>query len=148
MALFELFIFLISFYLLFISCIGHGFLFSKILKFNDQYSSIGFYGIFGIVALTFYSYLTILIISHNVYFNLLIHILGITIFFYYFKKIKFRNKYIIIVLLLSIALIISKNHDDFPFYHLQQALNFSSNKFQIGLSNLDFRMPIIHLCCI
>ena len=67
MALFELFVFLISFYLLFFSCVGHGFLFSKILKFNDQYSSIGLYGIFGIVALTFYSYLTILIIPHNVY---------------------------------------------------------------------------------
>ena len=134
----ELLMFLFAFYLLFFSCIGNGFLFLKIAKINNQYLNVGLYGVYGIVALTFYSYLTILIIPHNIYFNLFIHILGLSSFFYYFKDFKLNKKNIFIVIVLSIALLISKNHDDFPFYHLQQSLNFSTNKFQIGLSNLDF----------
>ena len=132
-------IFFTTIYLLFfISAIGYGLIFCNI--FNFKISNFGLFPIYGLILLTFISYLSIFFVSHNYYFNISIHLIGLTIFFknFFFKKIKIEKFSIIIILILFISLFISKNHDDFAFYHLQQMLNFSSNKYQLGLHNLDF----------
>ena len=137
----EIILFFITYVVLFFSVIGYGLImarFSKLTPTNDI--NIGIKVILGIIFLSFVSYITIFFISHNIFFNSLIHLIGIFFFFKNFNKFKeFKNlSNIIIILSLFIGLIISKTHDDFSFYHLQQSLNFSQNKFQIGLSNLDF----------
>ena len=132
-------IFFITIYLLFfISAIGYGLIFSNI--FNFKVSNFGLFPIYGLILLTFISYLSIFFVPHNYYFNIIIHLIGLLIFFknFFLKKIKIQNFFIIIILIISLSLLISKNHDDFGFYHLQQMLNFSTNKYQLGLHNLDF----------
>lgn len=137
----KIFPFFFTYLALFYSAIGYGFLivkFSSLKHSNDI--NIGVKVILGIIFLTFISYITIFFISHNVVFNSILHFIGLFFFIKNFQNFKeFKNLLnLTIILLTFIGLIISKTHDDFAFYHLQQSLNFSENKFQIGLSNLDF----------
>lgn len=133
----DFFIFLIIYLLFFISSIGFGIGFLKIIKFNVTNHNISLFSLFGIIFLTFFSYLSILFTSHNSYFNILVHTFGLFIFFQNLKIINFKLIDIIFILILFSALIVFKNNEDFPYYHFQQALNFSENKFQFGLSNLE-----------
>ncbi len=104
---------------------------------NSNDFSIGYLSLFGIIFLTFFAYLSILLTSHNSIFNLIVHILGIFFFLKNIKNIEFKYINLAFLIILFIGLIISKNNEDFPYYHFQQALNFSENKFQFGLSNLE-----------
>ena len=119
----NILVFFISFYFLLLSVIGFGFLFQKIcfvniLKHDDQ--KVLFTGFYGLFLLTFISLITSLFFPHNFIHNLLIHFLGILFFIF----IKFKNKktYLKKIILISIftisALLISKTHDDFSYYHL------------------------------
>ena len=118
--------FLAVIFILLSSCVGHGILISKFFKFN-YHSSIGFNGLLGLILLTLISYLSVLILEDKTFFNVLVFLIGFIIFLTKIKKIS-----------LITSIFISKTHDDFPFYHLQQSLNFSLNKFYIGLPNLNF----------
>ena len=129
--------FLAVIFILLSSCVGHGIFISKIFKFN-YHSSIGFNGLLGLIFLTLISYLSVLILEDKTFFNVLVFLIGFIIFLTKIKKIKISTLEIIIILSLITSIFISKTHDDFPFYHLQQSLNFSLNKFYIGLPNLNF----------
>ena len=127
-----------TFYLIFfISSIGFGILLQKIINFTYQEQNYFIQSLLGLVFLTFFGYLSSFFIAHSIYFNLVIHIFGIYFFINKKKKIRIDKIDFLIFCLMFSALIISKNHDDFPYYHFQQILNLNSNKIQIGLVNLD-----------
>ena len=132
------FIYFYIIYLIFLfSCIGHGIFFAKIFNFKNQIN-IGTYGLLGLTNLAFISYITVFFIQNKSFLNILIILLGLFFLFIFRNKLVIPKKFWLTLFVVSIALLISKTHDDFPFYHLQQSLNFSTNKIQIGLSNLDF----------
>ena len=134
----QLPIFFTIYILFFISAIGYGLIFFNITKIKLIDNNIAIYSLFGLIFLTFISYLTILILPHNIYFNLILHFIGVLSFYKKKKLFDYSNITILIIIVIFVGLIISKNHDDFPFYHFQTSLNFSQNKIQLGMSNLNF----------
>jgi hypothetical protein len=92
----DIIIFFLTFYLLLISVVGYGILFQNlcyehIKNISDQNEIyIGFYGLF---FLTFISLISSLFVPHNFIHNIILHIV-------------------------FSALLISKTHDDFSYYHL------------------------------
>ena len=133
--------FFISFYLLLISVIGFGFLFQNICfgaikDIDDQkIIYIGFYGLF---LLTIISLITSLFIPHNFTHNLSLHFLGIL--FFIFIKFKYKKEYLKIIFIISLftisALLISKTHDDFSYYHLPFTKYLTEHKIIFGMGNL------------
>lgn len=137
MIIINLLIFLLFYFIFFLSTVGYGLLVNNFIKLNFEIKNYFFYSFLGIIFLTFLSYFTIFFISHNEIFNSFLHLFGLSIFLFYRKEIKIDKKSLIIFLVIFCGLIISKTHDDFSYYHLPQILNFSTNKLQIGLANLD-----------
>ena len=133
-------IFLISFYLLLISVIGYGillqnFCFETIKNVKDQkIIYIGFYGLF---LITFISLITSLFFPHNFTHNLILHLIGIILFI--FLKIKNKKDYLKVIFLISIftfsALLISKTHDDFSYYHFTFTKYLTEQKVIFGMGD-------------
>ena len=120
-----------------ISVLGYGFFFKKIF-FKEKITEFGLYGIFGIIFLTFYSYVSNLFISHGYIHNSLIHIFGIILFIFFFyenKNYKIISCLIVLLFLLIPSIYIYKTHDDFPYYHLPYIVNIIENKILIGNGN-------------
>ena len=85
----EIILFFITYVVLFFSVIGYGLImarFSKLTPTNDI--NIGIKVILGIIFLSFVSYITIFFISHNIFFNSLIHLIGI----FFFLKTLINSK--------------------------------------------------------
>ena len=86
----ELINFITIYSILTISILGYGFLFSKAFtKYNNfQHNSIsiGYIGIFGIFFSIIISYLTNLIFPHNNFHNLIYILVGLILFFIFYKK--------------------------------------------------------------
>jgi hypothetical protein len=135
------FLFIIFFYLIFLSVLGYGYFFFKFFKINISQLSFGLVGLSGIFFLTFISYFTNLIVPHDLNHNLLILLLGLFFVFFLFYKEEFLKKKIIKIFLISlfyiISLFISKNHEDFGYYHLASVINLTENKIQFGLANFN-----------
>ncbi len=139
--MFESIIFFSFFFLLLLSTIGFGFLFQNLcfgsIKNLEEHKAIyiGFYGLF---FLTCISLITSLFFPHNFVHNILIHFFGIL--FFILLKIKNKKKYLKIIFLISIftisALIISKTHDDFSYYHLPITRYLTEHKIIFGTGNL------------
>jgi hypothetical protein len=140
-------IFLSSYILIFLSCIGFGFLFLKLIKINNKKINLGIVGILGIFFLTFISYLTNVFIAHNYLHNIFLHSIGLSYFFFYFisNKINKKNFFQIFILLIFLisGLFLSKNNEDFPYYHLAFTLNLVESNVIIGLGNFNsgYRTP-------
>lgn len=138
----QILLFYSFFYITLISVIGYGFLFNKICfasfksSKNEGIIYVGFYGLF---FLTLISLFTSFFTQHDYFHNLIINILGIIFFFF----IKFHNKknYIKIIFIISIftisALLISKTHDDFSYYHLPFTNYLTEQKVIFGMGNLS-----------
>ena len=137
----NILIFFLFFYLLLISVIGYGFLFQniflkKIKNLDDQ--KIIYTGFYGLFSLTFISIFSSLFFSHNFTHNLLLHFFGILSFL----RIQIENKkeflknifYISIFTIL--AILISKTHDDFSYYHLPFTKYLTEHKVIFGMGNL------------
>jgi hypothetical protein len=144
----ETLIFLFFFLIIIISITGYGLFMGYFLQFNILNLNIGIFGLLGIFFCTLISYCTHLFFSHGVIHNSIINLVGITLFFFFllknfdeYKKGLFNLALISIILLPG--LFISKNHDDFPYYHLPYILNLVENKIQFGIGNLNiaFRTP-------
>ena len=137
----ELFSFVTIFYLILISVIGYGVFFQNIIigrikKIDDQKTI--YLGFYGLLFLTFLSLVTSFFFKHGYTHNILTHLVGIFCFFY-FKTNKKRNylKYILIISLLTfVALLISKTHDDFSYYHLPFTKYLTEHKIIFGLGNI------------
>ena len=134
--------------IIFISTIGYGYLFSKII-YNDFGSlNFGYLGIIGFFFLCLISQLSTFFSPHNYLHNLIIHSIGVFTFILLFlsrksESLQESKKFLVLLLILFIGVYVYKNHDDFPYYHLTYALNLSENKFIIGTGIFSggFRTP-------
>ena len=137
----NIIIFFLTFYVMLISVIGYGMLFQnlcfgKIKDMRDQkVIYIGFYGLF---SLTFISLISSLLVAHNFLHNIFLHLIGILLFL--FLKAKNKKNYFKIIFFISIlaisALLISKTHDDFSYYHLPFTKYLTEHKVIFGIGNL------------
>tara|TARA_Y200000002_G_scaffold368276_1_gene361172 strand:- start:673 stop:2298 length:1626 start_codon:yes stop_codon:yes gene_type:complete len=135
----------VYFYLISYSIIGYGILLSNYLDIRKY--SFGYLGILGLSFLLFISFGSSMIINHSYLFNLLILILGLIFFFIHIDKINNLKKniyiHLVVFTLLLLFITISKNHDDFSYYHFPyiSILTEFSHPLGIGLLNNGFRSP-------
>ena len=131
-----LFIFLS--FLCMVSCLGFGFLFCKVNKINHFNNNIGLVGILGLFLLSFIASLTHVFVPHGYAHNIILLLVGIISFVFLKRKNEFDlySVLLFIFLLLFIGLLISKNNEDFGYYHLTNSLQFTQHKMQFGLGNL------------
>lgn len=138
----NIIIFFSWFYILLLSVIGYGVLFQKIFYKNfkglnnDDTSFVGFNGLF---SLTFISILTSLFVPHNFTHNIIFHLIGLLALI--LIKFKNKNEYLISIFIISIlvisAVLISKTHDDFSYYHLPFTKYLTEHKVIFGMSNIE-----------
>lgn len=140
-------IFLTIYYLILLSTLGFGFLFALLIQIEKDKLSLGIVGLLGFCFLTFFSYLTNFFFAHNYLHNITLHVTGIIFFIYSFAINKLQRKYFFALLGISIlfllGLFLSKNHDDFPYYHLAFTLNLVESNSIIGIGNFNsgYRTP-------
>lgn len=135
-------LFIIYFYLIFLSVLGYGILFCKFCKINLEKISIGILGLIGIFFLTLISYSTNIFFPHSVEHNIIIFLLGFLIILVALLKYKIFvkkeiKKTLLVSFLLLIGLFISKNNEDFGYYHFAYIVNLTENKIQFGLANFN-----------
>ena len=134
----NIIIFFLTFYILLISVIGYGILFQSlcfgtIKDMRDQkVIYIGFYGLF---LITFISLITSLFFPHNFIHNIILHLIGVLSFV--FLRVKNKKNYLKIIFLISLftlsALLISKTHDDFSYYHFTFTKYLTEQKVIFGM---------------
>ena len=113
-------LFLLSYFLIVLSVVGHGFLAIKLSKINISSDDIGFVGLVGIFFLILYSYLTHFFISHGYLHNLIFIFIGLSSIYYFKSKIFLKKSSILLFSIFSViflAFVIFKTHDDFGYYH-------------------------------
>jgi len=135
-------------YLLIVSLSSIGFGVMLLKKTNTTSEEFYNYGIFGIVGLFFLnlsSYTLSLISQINSSINLLIILLGILLFILNFKKININFFYLygLIFILLFLAILIGKPHDDFHYYHFPYIHYLINSDFIFGIGHVNhgFRTP-------
>jgi hypothetical protein len=134
----------IFYYLIIFSTIGYGYFFViNFLKFNSELKAtnvdIGFIGLSGLFFLILISYFTNFFLSHDKIFNSILLLVGLLFFAYFFKRIFFKNNFLYLILIffiLSIAIFVFKNHDDFPYYHFPSVYHLTQTKIIFGMGNL------------
>ena len=139
----------VSFYFIFLfSILGFGLLFCKYSGINFNKVNLGEIGLLGFCFLSFIAYFTNLFFSHNFIHNFIVHLIGISsLIFFYIKKKNYFGQTVKKILLLTFCLIfglfLSKNNEDFPYYHLSYAINLVDSNTIIGLGNLNsaYRTP-------
>jgi|LakMenEpi03Aug12_release.lakeMendotaPanAssembly.Ray.scaffolds.fasta_scaffold49390_4 hypothetical protein len=144
----ETLIFLFFFLVIIISITGYGLLAGYFLRLNFLNFNIGTFGLLGIFFCTLISYCTHLFFSHGIIHNSIINLFGVILFLFFLVKNYNDHKndffnFLMITIILLPGLFISKNHDDFPYYHLPYILNLVEHKLQFGIGNLNiaFRTP-------
>ena len=136
---------LIYLYIISFSLIGCGIIVSKYFSINTN--CFGIFGILGITFIGIVSYLSSIFISHNMIFNSLILLIGLSLFLYYSILIKnFKRELSLLCAICFITIIfvlVAKNHDDFPYYHFPyiSLLTEFSHPIGIGVLNNGFRSP-------
>ena len=132
-------IFLLFIIISFFSILGYGFFFKNVFLGKSSKLDNGIIGFLGLFFFFFISYTTHLFFRHDYLHNSIIVLLGIIfLIISNLKSFKILNKNeYIIILFLIIGVFISKTHDDFPYYHLPNALHFVENKLEFGLGNLN-----------
>ena len=140
--MFDIVIFISAYLFLLFSILGYGIFFYRLSfeKLDDLSHEnsiyIGFYGLFFV---TLISLFTSLFLSHNLLHNSLLHMFGV----FYFLTIKIKNKkeFSKIIFFISIivfsALLISKTHDDFSYYHFPFTKYLTENKIIFGMGNIN-----------
>ena len=144
----NLFVFIISFYILLLSVIGYGIFFQKIIfnkNINLNKNDNIYLGFYGLCFITFISVVSSLIVPKDFLHNIILHLIGII--FFIFLKIKEKQKYIIYIFCISIvvfsALLLSKTHDDFSYYHLPFSKYLTEHKVIFGISLLGHGYKLI-----
>ena len=144
----NIIIFLSSFYILLLSVVGYGMFFQNlcfgaIKDMND--TKIIYTGFYGLFAITFISAISSLLVPHNFIHNILLHIVGVL--FFIFIKIRNKKNYLKIIFLISIAvfsaLLISKTHDDFSYYHLPFTKYLTEQKVIFGMGILGHGYKLV-----
>ena len=139
-----------SFFLILSSIIGYGFLFRKLIQFNDGFVEnqdhyhLGLLGIYGIFLLIFISYASSLFFKHNIIHNSIVFTFGLFVFLKNLKIFEKKSKiFILPILYTCIFILVFKNHDDFHYYHFPYTFFLVENTHPVGLGNfnLAFRTP-------
>ena len=146
----DIVIFFTFFYVVLLSIIGYGFFFYNfcfphLKSLNDPQSIyVGFYGLFFITLISLFSSI---FVSHNFFHNIIILLFGIFIFFR--NPINNKKKFLKIIFLISLfvfsALLISKTHDDFSYYHLPFTKYLTEQKVVFGMGHLIMVIIFYHL---
>ena len=141
----QFLILLIFYFLILYSILGYGRIFTL---FNTNYQASSFDGLLGIALLILISYFTNIFFAHNFIHNIIIISFGLLIFIYDFKKNFFKRileyrDLTIIFIIIFIAILLYKNHDDFYYYHFSYTLILTNFEKIFGLGNLNhgFRTP-------
>ena len=121
---------------------------SSLFGIRNNSLSFGIFGLLGLFFATFLSYFTHLFFAHNFYHNLFFHLIGLILFYFFYSKnyilykTEIKKLFLLIVFFIS-CLFLSKNNEDFPYYHLPYTLNLVEHKIQFGIShfNIAFRTP-------
>ena len=144
----NLYLYIFFYIFILFSTLGYGFLMLTLGNNTKNKYNLGYVGIYGILFLLGFSYLSNLVLAHGKLHNLIILILGNVIFFYfYINKIKNLKKefflVFIVFLILFIASLIFKTHDDFPYYHFPYSYYLTQTDMMIGVGqfNHGFRTP-------
>ena len=94
------------------------------------------------------SYLSNYFLPHDLIFNSILLVTGLSLFILYLKENYNSEKkniklILIIFLILSVAIFSAKNHDDFPYYHFSYIHLLTNSNLSIGIGNLNhgFRTP-------
>ncbi len=138
----NLVIFVSSFIFLLTSIIGYGVLFNNLCfkKLDDLHSEnsifVGFYGLFFVTLISLFSSL---FFQHNFIHNIILNFIGVLLLI--FLPIKNKKKFLFYILLITIllftALLISKTHDDFSYYHLPFTKYLTEHKIIFGMGHLN-----------
>ncbi len=139
-------IFLLSYFLIILSVVGHGILAIRLTKTNVSADEIGFVGLIGIFFLTLYSYVTHFFINHGYLHNLFFISVGLVSLYFFRSKILIKRNLIFLISIFSLiflAFIIFKTHDDFGYYHFPYSyyLNKFSMIIGVGPLNHGFKTP-------
>jgi len=133
--------YIFCFLFLIFSILGYGIFTLHLFNINWKKLSLGLSGLVGLFCVTFISYITHLFLPHNFLHNIIVHILGISLLIFFIKKSNFDLKiykiFFIIILFIS-SLFISKNHEDFPYYHLPYIIHIVENKLQFGIGLINY----------
>ena len=135
----QILILLLFYFLILYSIIGYGRIFTL---FNSNYQDSSFNGLIGVALLILLSYLTNIFFAHDFLHNSLIIFLGLGIFIYDFKKnlskriLEYRDITIIFIIIF-IAILMYKNHDDFYYYHFPYPHILTNYNKIFGLGNLN-----------
>ena len=136
---------LIYLYLISFSLIGYGIIVCKYLSINVN--CFGIYGILGLSFIGITSYLSSILISHNMFFNSIVLLIGLSFFLYHSILLdNFKKQLLLLCVICFITIIfilVAKNHDDFPYYHFPyiSLLTEFSHPIGIGVLNNGFRSP-------
>tara|TARA_B110001452_G_scaffold259326_1_gene255544 strand:+ start:2503 stop:4164 length:1662 start_codon:yes stop_codon:yes gene_type:complete len=129
----------IYYWIIIFSIVGHGILFNRFFLKSFEVD-IGLIGIYGIFILIFVSYISSFFFPHTELFNSFLLSIGlINLFLNRNRNIVKNNikKLIIIFSILIIFVFVSKNHDDFPYYHFPYTHLLTEYSNLIGLGNFN-----------
>ena len=140
----QILIFFSFYFLILLSIIGYGNIFSKLLKRSLSFSELGFYGL---ILLILISHISNFFVGHAYIHNTVLLLIGIISFLFFILKKNFERNFFILTLviftILFIGILMHKNHDDFFYYHFPYTISLIEQKKIIGLGHLEhgFRTP-------
>ena len=141
-------IFLSTFLFIIFSILGYGMFYSRLINLKYKNLSLGIEGVLGCFFYTLISFGTHIFFAHNFIHNLIVNFFGIIIFFFLFLKnlLIYKKKifkFLLVILLFVNLLFLSKNNEDFPYYHLPFMINLIEHKLQFGIGhfNYSYRTP-------
>lgn len=142
----SIFVLFLFYSLIILAVLGYGLFFERLIYGNNKVDKLGYTGLLGIFFLIIYSYISHFFLSHNLFHNSLVIIIGLIISIFYVLKIYknfFFNILFVNFLILFIALLIYKTHDDFPYYHFPYSYYLTQFPMLIGVGqfNHGFRTP-------
>lgn len=124
-----------------LSTVGYGYFFVKISGLKYPTNNLGLIGLLGLFLLSIIASYSHIVTPHSYLFNISLIILGILFIIYEFLKKNFLissfMNLVIIFVALFITIILSKNNEDFPYYHLPNAIQFAQQKLEFGIGNLN-----------
>ena len=132
---------IVFYYLSIISCLGYGLLISKIFNSKISINNYGYQGLFGILFLIIYSYISNFFYAHDLLHNSILVLIGLSSFVYFaYKKILVKEKVKILIFIFSIlflSFLIFKPHDDFSYYHFQYSYYLTQFPLLIGVGQFN-----------
>ena len=135
----SLLILLIYYWLITFSLVGYGILFNKLFLRSSE-NDIGYVAFYGIFILILLSYISSFFIPHSELFNSGVLLIGLIIILINRKKNiiqKNIRKILIVFSILTIFILLAKNHDDFPYYHFPYTHLLTEYSNMIGLGNFN-----------